>query len=340
MNYRPHLCLLIALFAPLLATAETLLIANKSEASLNLIDLASGNIVRTLATGEGPHEIAVSPDGSRAVVTNYGAGTAGNSLTVIDIAAGRVTGSVDLGEYARPHGALFLPDGRRVLVTAEAAQSVVLVDLDSGRVGEVIPTGQSVSHMVAYDSRMGIAYVSNIGSGSVTRLDIAGGRLLGSRPIGGGAEGIALSRDGRDLWVAARDDDELLLLDPASLELRARLEIPGFPIRVEMSADDRQVLVTSARSGALTVVDSERQKVIRTVELAVQAGDEQGRLFADLFGRSSTPIGIEAAPDGRRVWITHAGADVVQELEVGQWPPMPAPTWSRNSRWVNGGPCA
>jgi len=66
------------------AQAATLLVGNKSEASVSLIDLDSGALVATAKTDPGPHEIAVSPDGTLAVVTNYGTGDApGNTLSVI-----------------------------------------------------------------------------------------------------------------------------------------------------------------------------------------------------------------------------------------------------------------
>ena len=43
-------------------------------------------MLATVATAEGPHEVATSSNGRWAVVTNYGVpGEPGNSLTVIDL---------------------------------------------------------------------------------------------------------------------------------------------------------------------------------------------------------------------------------------------------------------
>ncbi len=47
------------------AAAGTLVVANKAEATVSLVDVASGEVVATLPTGAGPHEVAVSPDGGR-----------------------------------------------------------------------------------------------------------------------------------------------------------------------------------------------------------------------------------------------------------------------------------
>ena len=62
------------------------------------------------------------------MVTGYGTQTElGRSLTVIDLPSLSIERTIDLGEYRRPHGAAFLPDGRRVVVTAEVNASVVVV---------------------------------------------------------------------------------------------------------------------------------------------------------------------------------------------------------------------
>ena len=64
------------------AWSATLVVANKAEATVSLIDLDDGRVAATLATGDGPHEVDVSADGRFALVTNYGrGGQSGNSLT-------------------------------------------------------------------------------------------------------------------------------------------------------------------------------------------------------------------------------------------------------------------
>ena len=92
-----------------LAQAATLVVANKGEATASLIDLPSGQVVATLPTGEGPHEVGMSPDGRYALITDYGTrDAASNSLTLIDVPAARVVRTIDLGQYERPHGVEWL----------------------------------------------------------------------------------------------------------------------------------------------------------------------------------------------------------------------------------------
>jgi hypothetical protein len=59
------LCAVLAAVFVILPVAQgaTLVVANKAEATVSLIDLDSGDVVATLGTGEGPHEVGISPDG-------------------------------------------------------------------------------------------------------------------------------------------------------------------------------------------------------------------------------------------------------------------------------------
>lgn len=83
----PSVFLVLAamLTSPAPVAAGTLVVANKAEATVSLVDVASGEVVATLPTGAGPHEVAVSPDGRTALVADYGGREPGRTLTVIDL---------------------------------------------------------------------------------------------------------------------------------------------------------------------------------------------------------------------------------------------------------------
>lgn len=302
------------------AAAGTLLVANKSDATVSLVDTGSGKVVATLPTGRGPHEVAVSPDGETAIVADYGTREApGSTLTVIDLPGKRVAKTIDLGEHTRPHGVQFLPGGGRAAVTTEGSRSLLVVDLETGKVASAIATGAEVSHMVALSPGGERAYVANIGSGSATVIDLAGGAKVADVATGEGAEGIAATPHG--VWVTNREAGTVTLIDPETLKVAATIPSPGFPIRAEATPDGRHVLVTNAEAGTLSVIDAAAREIVRTIDLDLSASDPGGRLFGDSFGDSSVPIGIEIAPDGKTAWIAHSNADAVQVLDLETWKP-------------------
>jgi DNA-binding beta-propeller fold protein YncE len=302
-------------FVPV-ARGATLAVANKAEATVSLIDLDGGRVVATLPTGEGPHEIGISPDGRYALVTNYGTREQdGNSLTLIDIPAASVVKTIDLGDYRSPHGVEWLDD-ETAAVTVEANKALILVDVAREKVTQSIGTDQEVSHMVALDPRRGRAYTANIGSGSVTVLDLGRGAREINIPTGDGAEGIAVSASGKHIWVTNRGADTITILDADTLEQAGEIASEGFPIRATATPAG-QVLVTRARAGDLAIYDSTTFEEQRIVAFDLDNMDVEERLFGDRFGDSSVPIGVVVDDAGERAWVAHANADVITEIDLG-----------------------
>ncbi|MGD2116096.1 MAG: beta-propeller fold lactonase family protein [Acidobacteriota bacterium] len=302
----------LVLAAP--AAADTLIVANKAEATVSLVDLESGEVKATLPTGDGPHEVAVSPDGRRAVIADYGTGEApGSTLTLIDVPGARVLSTISLGEYRRPHGLAWVHDDA-LFVTAEARKALLRVDPGAGKVVSSYETGQEVSHMVAVTPDASRAFVANIGSGTVTALDLETGEKLADVATGDGAEGIAVTPDGSRVWVTNRAADTVSVIDAASLKVVGTVELGSFPIRAEVTPDGAHVLVSNARSGSVAVIDQGSAEVLATVTIEVAASAEGERLLR--FGESPVPIGIEIAPDGERAFVALANADQIVILDL------------------------
>ncbi len=73
-----------------------LLVVNKMEHTLGIVDPEAGRQLAAVPTGVNGHEVAASPDGRLAYVPIYGnsfvgeAGTDGRAVDVVDVAARRV----------------------------------------------------------------------------------------------------------------------------------------------------------------------------------------------------------------------------------------------------------
>src|SRR5262249_18626563 len=104
------LLLLLALTVwPMAAADQILLVVLKGTGAVGYYSL-DGKLLTTVKVGEHPHEIAISPDGKFAYVTDNGtmrmedAGKGGNTVSIIDIAARKRVGTISTGTYRRPHG--------------------------------------------------------------------------------------------------------------------------------------------------------------------------------------------------------------------------------------------
>lgn len=297
--------------------AGTLIVLNKSGASASLIDALTGGHLADVPTGEFPHEVAVSPDGRTAVVSNYGGQQEGNSLTVIDLSTGLVQRTIDLGEHSRPHGVQFLTDGRRLVVTTEGSGHLLIVDVPAGRIVRSMETGQSGSHMVVVDTERMNAWIANIGSGSVSVIDLNAGRVLATIATGAGAEGIDITPDSRQVWVSNRVADTISVIDAGSFEVLAELPCASFPLRVKITPDGRRALVSNASSGDVAVFDVDRMVEIARIPMQLSPLEAtDGRLFDGAFPGSPVPVGLLIAQDGKRAWVANTNADIVTVLDL------------------------
>ena len=301
------------------ASAGTLVVANKSEATVSLVDTETSEILATLPTGNAPHEVDVSPNGRYALVGNYGTREEpGSSLTVIDVQAAKVVKTIELGNYSRPHGIVWF-DNDTALVTVEENRALIRVDIETGKVDQEIDTDAEVSHMVAIARDHGLAFVANIGSGSVTVIDLALGTRLANVPTGEGAEGIAVTPNGRQVWVTNRAEDTISVLNASGRTVIARIEAGAFPIRAEATADGRFVLVTNAKGNDLSVFSTKEMKEVGRLSFTAVSKGDDGRLFSDRFGDSSVPIGIEIVDSESRAYVAHANADDISIVDLKEW---------------------
>jgi YVTN family beta-propeller protein len=299
------------------AGAETLLVVRKTDNAVDFMDPGSGLRLASVATGLAPHEVSVSLDGKRAVVSNYGTRKQpGSTLSIVDVEQPHEIRRIDLAPHTRPHGvAWFAAD--RIAVTTEGSMHVLVVDPDGGEVVSAIETAQETSHMVVVSADKRRAYVTNIGSGTTTAIDLVNERKLQDMPTGGGSEALALTPDGGELWVAARADGHIAVVDTATLAVKARLPLQGIPIRIAMTLDGRTALVTCAGAAELVAFDVEtrveRRRVKVTVPLAPGAHE---RPFARMAPDSVLPVGLLVSRDGRSVYVAATMGDRVVQFDA------------------------
>lgn len=292
----------------------TLVVVNKGEATLSLIDVATGAIRGRVPTGDGPHEVVLTGDGSTAVVTDYGSRSGGRTLTVVDVAAARVIRTIDLGRHTRPHGIAVMPGDEVVAVTSEASGHVILVRLSDGEIVSEIPTDHPGSHMLAMTSDGATIYTSNMGDGTVTQLDVATGRPVRSVAVAGRLEAIGVTPDGDEVWVGSNDEGTVSVVRGSGTEVETALDGFEWPYRVLFTPDKRLVLLPDLGRNELRIVDRASRTELAVLEFP--GGGPQGiTLDAD-----ATHAFLSLARQGRLVVIDLSTQQVVRSIETGPTP--------------------
>lgn len=283
--------LLLATLATVSATAlaadGTLLVANRSGGSISLIDLQTETEIARLPIGPViPHEMAASPDGRWAITGEYGTGNnPGRHLVVIDVAAARIVSRIDIGPDSRPHSIRFLSDSRHVVATMEQSDSLALVDIIEGEVLRTWPTGGREGHMVRLSPDDSRAYVaSRGGAGTLSVIWLNDDRPPAVIATGEGAEGIAVSPDGGEIWVANRGDQTISIIDADTLAVTATIEGPATN-RIEFLPTGQAVIPDGSSAGdsarLVTFYDGRTKEVIDSLGLPGSSANGTGvRLLA------------------------------------------------------------
>jgi YVTN family beta-propeller protein len=253
------------------------------------------------------HEVAVSPDGKRAFVPIYGnagvgrEGTDGQLIRVIDLEQRSVVGTIDLGQGARPHGAVFGPKDRLLYVTAELLNSVVVIDPATLNIIGKVPTGKPESHMLAITSDGKRGYTSNVGSGTVSVLDLENRKLLSVIQVASVAQRIALSVDDAWAFTADQTKPQLAVIDTKTEKVSHRVELPGIAYGTAPTPDGKSLLVVLIKNNQLGLVDLGRMQFVKGLELP------------------KTPQEVLVRPDGAKAFVSCDASQKVAVIDLREW---------------------
>jgi YVTN family beta-propeller protein len=284
-----------------------LTIVNQRDHTLVLFNLATGKSVATIEVGINGHEVAVSPDGKFAYVPIYGnsgvgkPGTDGRTIDIIDLHTDTVAGHIDLGKPVRPHCAKFGPDGL-LYVTAELANSILVVDTADRKVVAEIPTGQTQTHMLVISPDGHRAYTANVESGTVSVLDLQQRSLITVIPVAKSLQRISISPNGRYVFTHDQDNPRIAMISTADNKIMQWINLPSTVYSSAVTPDNRR-LVAASPAGKIFVVDLTSSKLVSapllsSVDVPPSAGE------------------VLLAPDGSHAYLSCPSAGSVQVLDL------------------------
>lgn len=280
--------------------SPALLVLDKDDNMLSIVDPASLKTVARIATGEAPHEITVSEDGKTAFVANYGARTPGNTLSVMDLVAQKELHRVDLCALRRPHGIAFVEG--KVWLTAEENRVIARYDPASNQVDWLLGIGQNRTHMMVFSKDRSKIFTSNIQSDSITLLEQGSGPYAWNAtviPVGKGPEGGDISPDGREYWAANSGDGTISIIDVGAKKVAQVVDIHSRRTnRLKFTPDGKLVLVSDLGGNELIVIDTTSRKEVKRLNAGRQ------------------PEGILIVPDGSHAYVATAGDNSLAVLDL------------------------
>jgi DNA-binding beta-propeller fold protein YncE len=248
-------------------------------------------------TGIMPKGASISPDGKRLYVTNFGR-REGKNISVFDAEPLR-----HRRNYSYPGNAIesvVSPDGRALFATNKIGGTLDAVDTEKGALIKRYPVG-GFPKFILLDTPRNQVYLSLWTANKVARLSLASGRVdrldHGERH----PRGLALSQDGKLLFVANNGGRHVTVIDTAEFKVKKRVRVPGRPRHATLSRDGRYVYVAAMGSHALGVINVKKLRLVRFIYVG------------------NRPKSIEESYDGRFVYTANYGGHSMTVVDTGTW---------------------
>jgi len=306
---RSAACMCALLWLPCRAFGQTLLVLSKGDLALEVVDPTTLKVLWSVPSGPDPHEVAASPDGKLAYITNYGFG-AYHTITPIDLQTRKALTPIELGPLTGPHGLDYV--GGKLWFTAEGAKVFGSYDPVAQKIDLVLGTGQDRTHMVRVASDQQRIILSNVSSGTVSIFEKAAARPRppgrGAAPqdweqtvipVGRGSEGFDVTPGWREAWVANAQDGTISIIDVASKRVVQTLESNTRGAnRLKITPDGKLAFVSMLSGPDLAVFDVVGRKEVTRIKVGTGAA------------------GIEIQPNGSRVYVACTPDNYVAVVDV------------------------
>ena len=237
--------------------ARTLLfVACGDDDVIDVIDVATLQVVDSIPTGPSPEVFVFSPDETQIFVSNE----EDSVMEMIDVASKTVIDRVATG--AEPEGVINSVDGKYVFVTSEVADMVHVIDRAKSAVVKNIIVGTRPRRFVVTPDGSEL-WVSDELSSEIHVIDIATLTIkdaLSFVPPGFRAEdvtpvGMAVTKDGSKILITLGRANHVAIIDAKSREVLQYVLVGSRAWDVDLTSDEKTAYVANGLSDDITVID-------------------------------------------------------------------------------------
>ena len=245
---------------------ETLIVANKLSNTVSIIDTVSFRTIKEISVEDKPYEVVTSPDNKFALVSNFGdekGKKPGNTLLVIDLFAEIVCGTIVLPVGSRPHGIKFVSD-IIALVTVEGIQSLLSVNIVYLTACRITVLPGKGARSVTVNASKKFAYVGNIESGSICKVDMDTFTVVKEVKIGSSVECVILTPDDTTILVANGKDSSVSIINASNMMVTKVIKTDRKPVRLAMFNDGKSCAILNNGAGTVQIIDMNSMQITNT----------------------------------------------------------------------------
>lgn len=194
-------------------------VTHPNEGGISVIDLASYEVVTTVATGPFPNYAAFSPDGSRLYVSNAG----NDTVSAVDTGRWIVRWNATAG--ASPEHLVLSPDGTRLYVNNVEDGTVSVIAVARQAAVSTIPIGATL-HGIDLSEDGKTLFVAALGDEKVVAVDLATGNAR-SASLAPQPYHLASVHGTNKLYISSADEPKIWVVDQNSLTVHGEIRIGG-----------------------------------------------------------------------------------------------------------------
>ncbi len=278
-------------------------VANMKDGNTQVIDTGSNQIVKTIATGKGAHNVTFSPDGKLAFIANLGTST----ITIIDAVTKEKLADVAAG--TKSHDVAVSPDGKLAVSCNVASSDITFIDIASQKALHTMATGKkAITAVFSPDGQK--VYVVNAGAANISVVDVNTYQIIKTLPGAKGAMVIKPTNNWSQFWLNAPADNKMLLVNIETGAVEASIDVPGEPHGVALSADGKTMFVGQRGLGQVAKIDIASGKIIKTVAL----GKRPDMIAISSDGKS---IYVAIRDDNKLVTVATDDLSITGQVDTG-----------------------
>ena len=233
-----------------------------------VLDLASGERLREirLKPGDRPGAIALSPDGSMAVVLDRGPETA----SFLDTQSAEEVGRAAVGQD--PRSLLVDRQGRFAYVVCRASNEITVLDLANRTAVASIGTDPAPAG-VALNRAGDRLYVAHGGSAYLASWKLPDRTGADRVFVGLGASAVQVDASTDLIAIAMGEDRSIQILAPGQQVPLGRVEVPGAATRLVVDDVEHTLLALLPEASRLVSIDLATRRIRATAELPERGTD-------------------------------------------------------------------
>jgi YVTN family beta-propeller protein len=318
--------------------SAALLVLNKGDTTLAIVDPVAMKVVAQVPAGRDPHEVVASK--GLAFISNYGGN---NTLSVVDLAAQKPLPAVDLGALHSPHG-LAVAEGK-VYFTAEANKVIGSYDPVAQKIDWLLGLGQERTHMIVVSADAKRIYTSNVNSDTISLIERGsgpngpgqwgpppggrggpppgapgdGGRPPGppgegGPPPGGPGGGFGAGpgpggRGGPPPWGGGGGGWNA-----------THVTVGKGPEGFDVSPDGKEVWAANSHDGTVSIIDVAKKSVVQSINVSTRSSnrlkftpDSKFVFVSDLGGRELVVVDASARKEAKRIALGGGAAGILMQ---------------------------